>query len=103
MASSNYGKDVFVGERANEKKVKQGSHGHTVCPTRFANHVFEVMLDRVNRVFGCRARSSNGSTNLTLVGGASLSNVWFECVNSRQTSNLSCALCFQRTRGNICI
>ena len=67
----------------------QGSHGHTVCPTRLDKHVFEVMLDRVNRVFGCRSRSSNGSTNLTLVGGASLSNVWFECVNSRQTSNLT--------------
>ena len=69
--------------------VKQGLHGHTVRPTRLDNNVFEVMFDRLKRIFGCRASSSNGLMNLTLVGGASLSNVWFECVNGSQTSNLS--------------
>ena len=55
------------------------SHGQTVCPTRFAKHVFEVMFDRENGVFGWQTRLANGLKevwglatwlSLTLMGGA---------------------------------
>ncbi|KAK7044280.1 hypothetical protein SK128_027454 [Halocaridina rubra] len=39
-------------------KLDQGGlHGQTVRRTRFDRHVFEVMFERVNGVFGCRIQN----------------------------------------------
>ena len=54
--------------------LKWGLHGRAARRARFDNSVFEVMFERVKGKFGCRARSSSGSTKvrfiLTFVGGA---------------------------------